>query len=147
MKEKIKKFLKDNDLLPLSRWNYFEIVHGGISPTDIQKEADYLKIRNHVLGKSGLYVYEKDKKVIYVGKAKSLFGRIKNHYVSSHKEAADDTKNKLRHRFFSSRRNLGKLKIYWKEQEGEEIRKIIEKMMDYVLEPEFNNFREKYKNS
>lgn len=144
MKEKIKKFLKDNSFLPLTKWKAFEIIHKGVPPKNQEKKNDLNNISNHVLKKSGLYIYEKNRKIIYVGKAKSLFDRIQNHYVLAYQEVSGDTKDKIYHKFFSSKKNLGKLKIYWKEQKWEKVRQIIEKMLDYILCPTFNSFRKKH---
>jgi len=135
MKNKIKQFLEDNDLLPISNWHSFEVIHRDMSPED-SKGLD--EIKDIVLEKNGLYVYEKDGIILYVGKGKSLFDRIKNHYISSYQEVSGDTKNKKWHRFFSS--NQGKLRIYWKELEDEKTRQVIEKMLDYILEPTFKSF-------
>ncbi|NCO32179.1 hypothetical protein GW891_05470, partial [bacterium] len=54
-----------------------------------------------------------------------------------------DTKDKIWHRFFKKYR--GKLEIYWKEQEDERVRQIIEKALDYCLNPVFNDFKQKIK--
>jgi hypothetical protein len=135
MKDEIEKFLEDNDLLPINNWHSFEIIHKGILPEG-SKELD--EIKDIVLRKNGLYVYEKDGIILYVGKGKPLFDRIKNHYISSYQEVAGDTKDKKYHRFFST--NQGKLRIYWKELEDEDTRQVIEKMLDYVLNPQFNLF-------
>lgn len=140
MKRKIKKFLEDNNFLPLNKWKSFKIVYK--VPKGIQEEKDCLKyIKGNVLDRSGLYVFEKEKKIIYVGKGNPLFNRIRDHYILSYRELSGDDKYKTYHRFSSS--HLGsRLKVYWIEQEDEKIRQIIEKMLDYVLEPEFNSFRE-----
>jgi hypothetical protein len=146
MEEEIKRFLRDNNFLPLTKWKAFEIIHKGVPPKNQRKKNDLNNIKNHVLKKSGLYIYEKNRKIIYVGKAKSLFDRIKNHYVLAYQELPGDTKDKIWHKFFFSKKNLGKLKIYWKEQKEEKVRQIIEKMLDYVLEPTFNSFFKKHEN-
>jgi len=146
MKEKIEKFLKGNNFLPLNKWNYFEIIHKSIPPDNREKKNDFKKIRDQLLAKNGLYIYEKNKKIIYVGKGKPMFNRIKNHYILAYQELPGDSKNKIWHKFFSRKTNLGKLKVYWKEQEEEKVRQIIEKMLDYILKPKFNSFFKKYEN-
>lgn len=142
MKEKIKEFLRKNDFLPTDEWHYFEILHKGSIPNSKKKKEDFEKIKNQVSKKSGLYIYKKGK-IIYVGKGKPLLGRIKNHYRSAYEEVPGDTKNKKFHKFFSSGANLGKLKIYWREEKDEKIRQVIEKMLDYVLEPTFDKYEPK----
>jgi hypothetical protein len=133
MKEKIAEFLEDNGFLPITKWHSFEIIHKDICPEDSQ---DIDRIRDIVSDNNGLYVYEKDGIILYVGKGKPLLDRIKNHYISSYQEVSGDTKDKKWHRFFSA--NQGKLRIYWKELEDEETRQVIEKMLDYMLDPKFN---------
>jgi hypothetical protein len=66
--------LIDNTFLPLSLWQSFEIEHG---KEDVSCEKI---IKDKVNNKDGLYIYEKDSRIIYVGKAKPLFGRLKSHY-------------------------------------------------------------------
>ncbi len=139
MKEKIKTFLKNTGFLPLYKLRNFTLVHKNNLPSTGIKEKDLEYIKKKVSNKSGIYIYKKDKKIIYIGKASSLFGRIKNHYVSSYQEVKGDTKDKRFHRFFSF--NSGKLKVYWKKQEDEKIRQIIEKMLDHTLNPTFNFFK------
>lgn len=144
MKEKIRKFLKDNNFLPLTKWRTFEVIHKSIPPKNKENKNDLNSIKNHVSGGKGLYIYEKDRRIIYIGKGNPLFNRIKNHYISAYQEVPGDTKDKIFHKFFSSKRNLGKLKIYWKKEREEKVRLIIEKMLDYTLSPTFNSFKEKY---
>lgn len=52
-----------------------------------------------------------------------------------------DTKWKTWHKFFSLKKNIGLIKIFWKEVSEEPERQILEKMLDYVLNPEFKSFR------
>lgn len=145
MERKIKKFLKDNDFLPLSRWNNFKIIHRHITPKSQEKKNDFNIIKNHVSKKNGLYIYEKNRKIIYVGKGKPLSNRIKNHYISAYQEVLGDTKDKIWHNFFSSEENLGELRIYWRELQKEKDRQIIEKILHYILNPTFNLFYKKMK--
>lgn len=143
MREKINQFLRKFDYLPLEKWNSFEIIH--ISPKDdTERKERYKYIKNEVQNKNGLYVYKKDGKIIYIGKGKPLYNRLINHYRSCFKEVSGDTKDKIWHRFFKKYR--GKLEVYWKEQEDERIRQIIEKTLDYWFDPKFNHFKERVKN-
>lgn len=140
MREEFRKFLEQNGFLPLSNWECFEILHiEPLSPKD--RKQTFSKIRKNVRRKNGLYVYEKDGEILYVGKGK-LFDRIKSHYIESYKEISGDVDSKDWYEFFSS--HHGRVKIYWKESEGEQIRTIIEQMLDYVLKPKFDSFREGY---
>lgn len=144
MKEKIKRFLKDNSFLPLTKWGNFEVIHKGVPQKNQGKKDDLNSIKSHISGENGLYIYEKNKKIIYVGKGKPLFNRIKSHYLLAHQKLSGDTKDNLWHKFWYSKRNLGRLKIYWKEQKEERIREIIEKMLHYTLNPTFDSFKEKH---
>jgi hypothetical protein len=95
-----------------------------------------------LIGKTGVYVYEKNGETLYVGKGNPMYSRIKSHFIESCQEVPGDTKYKTWHKFFSKHR--GDVRIYWKEMEDEKIRKIIEQMLNYVLRPEFESFRKEY---
>jgi hypothetical protein len=136
-RQRIETFLKDNGFLP-SEWDSFELSHGNGQ----DKEHIISKIRKNVGKKSGLYVYEKNGSTLYVGKAKSLFGRIKSHYRESYKRVPGDTKQGTWHAFFSA--NAGQVKIFWKEEKSEKIRRVIERMLAYVKRPKFEEFKEEY---
>ena len=150
MKQSFEKFLKDNDFLPYSNWDSFPLSHE-IPKDETEANRNFKEIKNKVNRKSGLYVYEKDGRILYVGKARSLFGRIKSHYIESYIEVSGDTKKKskfganLWHRFFSE--NRGMVTIYWKELKEEKERQIIEKMLELVLlqSIEFEEFKRKCK--
>jgi hypothetical protein len=139
MKSKFKKFLEGNKFYPLSdsSWNTFELYHG----YQEYKRRNYLKIKKNVGGKKGIYVYEKDGVILYVGKGNPVYSRIKSHYRASFEKVPGDTHNTW-HAFFS--KHCGKVKIYWKELEDERVRRIIEQMLTYVLEPSFEYFRKEY---
>ncbi len=138
MKNHFRSFLKKHGFLPLRRWNFFKIEHG----TKTISKNNIVKIREQVDKKSGIYVYKKGKKVLYVGKAVFLFGRLKSHNRESFESAPKGAKDKAWHKFFS--KNDGKLYIYWKEVKLEKDRVIFEKMLEYVLEPKFELFRKKF---
>lgn len=141
-KMKVLKFLKEANCFPIEKWDSFEIIH--LAPkNNLERNDCYKYIKSKVQNKNGLYIYKKDDRIIYIGKGKPLYNRLKNHYQSSFEEVSGDTKDKIWHKFFKKYR--GKLKVYWKEQEDERIRQIIEKMLDCCLNPEFNNFKEKVK--
>lgn len=140
MREEFRKFLEENRFLPLSDWECFEILH--VKPLSLKdKRQTSSKIMRNVGKKNGLYVYEKDGETLYVGKGKPLFKRIRSHYEESYREINGDANSKAWYEFFSS--HQGKVKIYWKELEGEQIRTIIEQMLDYLLKPKFESFRKK----
>ena len=61
--------------------------------------------------------------------------KLVSHYKESFQELPGDTKNKKWHRFFM--KHQGKMTVYWKELEGEDIRRVVELMLDCVLQPAF----------
>ena len=134
MKKKIRKFLEDNNFLPYSKWNHFELVHGN---PDYKKEVEK-EIRRNVGTKNGLYIYERNGELLYIGKGKPLFVRIKSHYMESYTNVPGD-RTGVWHKFFSLHK--GKVRIYWKELEDEKIREIIEEILTYVLNPKFETFK------
>lgn len=144
IRKQLEDFLKNNGFLSLNKWRSFEIEHSGKPPANRKEQQEiYRLVKDNVLNKCGLYVYTKNKKILYIGKGKPLFNRIKDHYWLSYKELSGDNKNKTWHKFFSS--HLGRLKVYWKELEGEEERIIFEKILIYLLKPEFEIFQRKNK--
>jgi len=137
LKEKFKSFLESNGFLPLSEWSSFEFDHGDPAV----EKVNCIKIKREVADKSGLYIYLKDDRVLYIGKAKLLLGRIKSHYHESFKDPGH-VKAKPWHVFFSS--NKGSVKVLWKEVEIEQERQIVEKMLEYVIPSEFMAFKNKF---
>lgn len=137
-KEKIKQFLETNKFLPISEWPSFELDHGNSA---IETE-NCRKIKTEIANKSGLYIYQKDGRTLYIGKAKSLLGRLKSHYHESFKDPAH-ARFKPWYDFFSSDINKGHVKIFWKEVEKEEERQILEKMLEYLTPSEFMAFKNK----
>ena len=133
-KETIKKFLKDNGYLPLSQWSLFEVKHG--NKKDSERVLQHIK--NNVGHRSGLYLYQKGRRLLYIGKAKPLYDRLKSHYLESYRPVSGDRKRKQTfHNFFSAKRNRGRLMVYWIEVGIEEERVILEAMLQYILKPEF----------
>jgi len=133
-KEKIRKFLKDKRYLPLSLWHTFVVEHGD----EKDKKRMFMHIKDNVNQKSGLYLYKKGEKILYIGKAIPLFKRLQSHYLESYKPVGGDRKKKETfHHFFSAGRNCGHLTVYWVEIAIEEERVILEAMLQYILEPEF----------
>lgn len=136
LKEKFKSFLEANKFLPLSEWSSFELDHGN-PVLDIE---NCRKIKKEVTDKSGLYVYQKDGRTLYIGKAKSLLGRLKSHHYESFKDP-DYARFKPWYDFFSSDKNKGHVQIFWKEVQVEEERQIMEKMLEYIIPSEFMAFK------
>jgi len=132
-KNQFRAFLNKHEFLPLSRWKCFELEHGKKAIF----EGNLAKIRKEVNKKSGIYIYEKGKKILYVGKAVSLHDRLKSHNRESFESVPGDRKDSGFHKFFSARKNCGKLKAYWIEVKIEEERVVLEAMLQYLLEPDF----------
>jgi hypothetical protein len=134
-------FLEENQLYPVNEytWNAFEIVHE--KPKTEKERQDVKKLIDIQVGKkNGLYAYkDMNDNVLYIGKAKPLRIRLLSHYRESFEEVPGDTKDKRWHRFFSSKQ--GKLKVFWIEVEGEESRRIVEQMLDFVIKPKFREFK------
>jgi len=146
MQTEIKKFLENNNFLPISEpnWNIYRLHHKKPANESEEKRI-FSEIKKSLGGNNGLYIYEKSGKVLYVGKGHPLFSRVKSHYQESYKEVKGDTRFATWHKFFS--KYAGEMKIYWKELENEEIRKIVEQMLDYILKPEFDKFRKEHERS
>lgn len=148
MKKSFEEFLTNNGFLPYSNWNSFSLSHEPPKDKTEEKLNDSI-IKNEVKENSGLYVYEKDGRTLYVGKARSLFDRMRSHYRESYKPVSGDTEitskygPNLWHRFFSE--NRGIVRIYWKVLKDEKERQIIEKMLELVLfnSTEFEKFKRK----
>jgi len=132
-KNQFESFLKKYGFLPFNHWECFGLEHG--KRTIFKSNSD--KIRKEVDKKGGIYVYKKGNKVLYVGKAVSLFGRLKSHNRESFEPVPGDRKDSGFHKFFSARNNCGKIKVYWIGIEVEGERVILEAMLQYLLEPEF----------
>jgi excinuclease UvrABC nuclease subunit len=137
MRNKFISFLESNGFYPYTQWDYFGIEHDDGK----SHENTYASIKEKFGDKKGLYIYTKGDRILYIGKANSLFGRIKSHYQESFKEVSGDTKWHTWHKFFSDDQNKGTLRIYWKELNNEFERQIIEKMLIYTLSPEFETKR------
>ena len=132
-------FLKQIDCYPIeTTWNTFTIEHK--EPVDQKEKADMeAYIKSQAGRKNGLYIYQcENGSYLYVGKGKPVGGRLVSHYRESFQEVPGDTKNKKWHRFFKN--HQGKMTVYWKELEGEDSRKIVELMVDSVLQPAFREW-------
>jgi excinuclease UvrABC nuclease subunit len=131
--------LEDHNILPISdlTWSSFNINH--IKPEDEQtKKRLYNFIKSQVKDHSGIYIYKKDNELLYIGKAKLLYDRLKSHYIESFSPVPGDTKDMRWHRFFSS--HQGELTVYWKEFEDEEDRQLVEIILTRLYKPAFIDF-------
>jgi len=134
------KFLVENEILPIDcktgKWNHFKVNH--LKPKDdISKNQVKTFIESNVANRNGLYIYKNEKgEILYIGKGKPLKNRLYSHYLESFQPVRGDTKDQRWHKFFLKHQGL--LDVYWLELEGEKDRQIIEKMLDYLLKPLFN---------
>jgi len=145
MKDKFRRFLEEIGFLPIKEggtWKSLLITHG--NPKEQEKIHSEIEKNLKDKGgwkKGGLYLYKKDGRFLYVGKAKELKVRLMDHYKESC--PATPKKYKAWYDFFSE--NKGKVEIYWTVLEIEEERRAVERILEYILEPEFETFRKKYK--
>ncbi len=142
--EKTKKlvysFLKTNNLFPFERnWNEFNITHPK-KLTDNENIKVNNLIRDKVGNKSGVYLYCRktgsSEKLLYIGKAKPLSSRIYSHYRESFSFPDKVNKGEAWPTFFS--KYTGRLKIYWIEIQDERVRRIIEEMLEYCFQSQFD---------
>jgi len=139
LRKNITKLLEQHRILPYTNWENFEILH---QKTNLEEEKNtYKKIRKNVDHKGGVYVYEKDRVTLYVGRGSSLERRIKRHH---HESYADSSHFAKAQRLFFSK-NKGRLRVYWREFEDEGSRRGVEGMLIFALEPLFESFREELK--
>ena len=87
---------------------------------------------------SGVYLYERRGEVLYIGKGKPIFNRLKSHYIESYREVGGDTKDKKWHRFFS--KYNGPVTAYVSEIRREADRKIVEMILQEFHKPVFSKF-------
>jgi len=134
----------------LASENSFTLEHGSG-----KKEEILRKIRENVDKKKGVYIYTNpiSGEVLYVGKAVSLYGRIKCHYDESvfpengeKKGIAGDAKKGMYPAFFRDT-HKGQIKITWIEIEEESFRKVVEEALHYMLKPKFINFQKQFNQS
>jgi hypothetical protein len=87
---------------------------------------------------SGVYLYERKGEVLYIGKGKPIFNRVKSHYNESYREVSGDTKTKKWHRFFS--KYNGPITVYISEIGREADRKIVEMILQEFHQTVFSKF-------
>jgi excinuclease UvrABC nuclease subunit len=134
--------LEEEKVIPVSKqtWSLFKLNHC-IPESEQKKKEQYRYIKEQVGNKSGIYIYMKDGECLYVGKAKPLAKRIKDHYIESYKPIPDDCpkQNSRWDRFFQ--KYNGELEIYWREFEAEEERQLVEIILTQILKPVFLTFK------
>lgn len=137
---KMERILEEENILPVSEetWFTFQLLHSQ-PDNEAMKLEQFKYIKEQVGNKAGIYIYIKDKNVIYIGKAKVLNIRIKSHYVESFSTVPGDSKTNRWHRFFMQ--NQGDVKILWKEIDKEEDRQIVEMILTNKYKPTFLSFR------
>ena len=134
------QFLLENKILPIDcengRWNHFKI--DNVSPQgEVTKTTVKRYIENNVGDRNGLYIYKDDKgDVLYIGKGKPLKNRLFSHYLESFQPVKGDSKDQRWHKFFQ--KHQGTVDVFWLELETEKERQLIEKMLDYLLDPLFS---------
>jgi len=125
------------------KWKCFEIEHGKDNSNNKTTVKD--NIRRSIGSVSGIYLYAKDNRVLYIGKGKPISNRIYSHFRESFEMVSGDTKYNKWHQFFSNKNNIGMLKVYClvldsnNEKESELDRQIIEKIITKVYQPEFES--------
>lgn len=136
MKVTFTSFLQQIGFLPLDPqnkfWNMFYINHTIEIPTIEQMKIERKRIKKELQGKSGLYVYlDKNRKLLYVGKAKNLAGRVYSHYQEAFRGGG------VWQEFFS--KYVGELNVLWCEISTDRQRRAIEEMIEEVQPSEFEN--------
>ena len=126
-----------------TKWKCLEIEHGKNNSNNKTTVRD--SIKESIGDASGIYLYEKDNRVLYIGKGKSISNRIYSHFRESFEMVSGDTKYNKWHQFFSNKNNIGMLKVYClvlesnNAKESELDRQIIEKILTKVYQPEFES--------
>ena len=138
-----KALLEQNNILSWENWNRFSIKHS--KPTTLGEKTKQVEFIKQELGldqgdnPAGLYAYRQGDNLLYVGKGRPLFNRLKSHYRESYEPIPGDTRTKRWHRFFSA--HTGDLTIYWIPVKDETTRKILELALQVHYKPMFESFR------
>jgi hypothetical protein len=140
MVDKLASFLEEEKILPISKktWSTFKLSHC-IPENEQKKKEQFSFIRCQVEKRAGIYIYFKNEKCLYIGKAKQLYDRIKSHYIESFSTVPGDTKDMRWHRFFSQHQD--EVEIFWKEFQSEEERQIVEILLTKLLKPIFLEYK------
>jgi len=137
LNDPIKRFLKQNNILPINKWKNFKIVHHKKIQNKEEKSTVKKLIEHNVEGRAGLYAYMKDGKLLYVGKAKKLKDRLFSHYRESFYKSKKTDKAYAWYKFFS--KYSGPINVYWLPIEGDRQRRIVEEMIELVEGTIFEN--------
>ena len=137
LNEPIKSFLMHNKILPINKWNKFEIVHHKKIQNKEEISITKKMIGHNVEDRAGLYAYMKDDILLYVGKAKKLKDRIFSHYREAFYKSKKTDKAYAWYKFFS--KYTGTINVYWLPIEGDRQRRIVEEMIELVEGTIFEN--------
>jgi hypothetical protein len=133
LRQKTTEILEEVNSCVAGDWKNCVLTHNGKKG---QKKA-YSDIDGAILKKvGGVYVYMKKDVCLYVGKSRNLNWRIKDHYRESYAKPKPKDRGKRWYDFFGARENQGDMRIFWKPMEDRKA-KVVEQMLSYVLEPEF----------
>jgi hypothetical protein len=140
-KKEIEEFLHGIGLLPYTNWKSITLEHGNREKTTKVLQ----QIREQKLKGGGIYIYTQNNAVLYVGIDGAFPGRIKDHYKESIFEEKDGRKGMKGDKhgdwpaFF--KKYPGTITVYYRMVEESYERKIIELMLEYLLEPKFVEFK------
>jgi len=131
-KGELKRILSRDKSYAVKDWKHPLILrHNGV---DERKKAFSVindAIKNDI---KGVYVYVKKEVCLYVGTGE-LRKRLHSHYLESLPEFKSKGRGKRWCEFFG--KNLGEMRIFWKQMDDDGKAKVIEQMLIYVLEPKF----------
>lgn len=136
--------LDKNDIANINsqKWKQVKVNHSITNEDTREKKKifkdklrEQLKVDNTTVI-SGIYVYYKDNKCLYVGKSKNIINRLSDHYIESQGFLGGDWG-----KFFSEHSyDLSVYILQLDDEEpikGEAIRIIIERLLLILLKPEF----------
>ena len=135
-----------NKVYPIKKyWKEYEVTHFKDKPDEKELNRIINQMKDTFGSRNGLYAYFKNDKLLYVGKAKPLFNRIKSHF----QETYDKKKyNDLWPSFF--RDNAGLMNLYWieigdknLENKYEKVRVAYESIITGLEEPEFEKYKKR----
>ncbi len=133
---KLQSFLFENEVLPLSTWDYFYVNHTQIA----DEEAVRSVIQSNIKQVSGVYVYQRvNNQVLFVGVSKNLGVNMFRHYKASQGKISGDANSNIWHRFFSQYQE--ELIVYWMEIEEDILRETVGAVLRYTLKPLYNDFK------
>jgi hypothetical protein len=139
--ESISNIFERKGLLDLMNksWNKFHLNHSVEDRKTVQKEI----LKNIPRKTNGLYIYFLGKKVLYIGKAKNIHGRLLCHYDEACNHPG---KNRKWNKFFSNHRD--NLTIKWLQLDdkenwkGEVLRRTLESILTLKYKPLFVEFND-----